>query len=136
MKKEYFFLTIVSVIFMMMAGCAATGGTITDFQQRTSRVSAMLVEGKRFLRIYNGDVVHSLDLKRIKSITLQADVTILFNREQYCLAAITLKDGTTIGTFEAGKPKTYITTDTYITGKGPSGKFRILTGSLSRIDFD
>jgi uncharacterized protein (AIM24 family) len=123
----------VLLVTVALCGCAANG-TVTDFNRNTVSVLKMKIDGSGKLKIYDGNAVQEVGLKKIKSVMIENDITITYNGELYYRAEVSFKDGTTIGSLKDRSKKVYVAVDRYLVGESHEGNYRILLTNVSRLE--
>ncbi len=133
MFRRYWSILLVPVIAFVMGGCAANG-KVTDFDRSTTSLSKMKLSDSGKLKIFDGNAVREVGLKKIKSLRIENDITTTYNRELFFRAEIVFRDGTMIGSLKKKQKKAYVAVNYYLTGNAGGGPYSILLSNVYKLE--
>lgn len=126
--------TLVSVASLILFGCAVSG-KVTDFNNKTTYVNSLYLDDPGTLRVHDGNAIREVRLDKMKSLSISADVSKMFDREMYYLAEIVFDDGTIIGSFDEKRTKAYVAVNRTLHGEAHGSEYRIMLNDVLKIEF-
>ena len=102
--SRYWSIFFIPVIAYLLIGCAANGKVI-DFNKGTTSVSKMKLSDSGKLKLYDGNAIREVGLKKIRSMRIENDITTTYNRELFFRAEVVFRDGSVVGSLKKKQNK-------------------------------
>ena len=131
MMVTFFFISIL--LLLPFVSCTVNG-KITDINRETVLVNSLVLAKPNRLMVYDGNTLIKLNLNRVKIVRIQPDIFKIYNKTLFCLAEITFRDGTTIGSFNNEDSNMYIASNQFLYGKLQNGSFQTMLNNVLKIE--